>query len=87
MRRLGRGTGSEPSLRPATRVIDRLVAGAGEPVELLLLDGHDHLAAAPLVGNGTVRLSSGGLRRLADTWHASGGDRPEPDPEGSGWSE
>lgn len=87
LRRLGRGTGSEPSLRPATRVIDRLVAGAGEPVELLLLDGHDHLAAAPLVGKGSVHLSSGGLRRLADTWHASGGDRPEPDPEGSGSSE
>lgn len=87
LRRMGRGTGSEPSLRPATQVIDRLVAGAGEPVELLLLDGHDHLAAAPLVAKGTVRLSAGGLRRLADTWHASGGDRPEPDPEGSGSSE
>ena len=87
LRRLGRGTGSERSLRPATRAIQRLVAGAGELVELLPLDGHDHLAAAPLVDKGAVRLSSGGVRRLADMWHASGGGRPEEDPRGSASSE
>jgi glycosyltransferase involved in cell wall biosynthesis len=87
LRRLGRGTGSEPSLRPATRAIERLVAGASEPVELLPLDGHDHLAAAPLVDKAAVRLSSGGVRRLADQWHASGGGRPEPDPRGSASTE
>jgi glycosyltransferase involved in cell wall biosynthesis len=87
LRRLGRGTGSEPSLRPATRAIQLVVANAGERVELLPLDGHDHLAVAPLVGKGTARLSSGGLRRLADAWHASGGGRREPEPGGSGSSE
>ena len=87
LRRLGRGTGSEPSLRPATRAIRQLLAAAGEPVELLLLDGHDHLAAAPILGKGAGRPSSGGVRRLADAWHASGGDRPEFDPTGSGSSE
>ena len=71
LRRLGRGTGSEVSLRPATEALGRLVAGAGEPLELLPLDGHDHLAAAPLIAKGTARASSGGLRRLADAWHAS----------------
>ncbi len=71
LRRLGRGTGSEVSLRPATDAIQRLVAGAGEPLELLPIDGHDHLAAAPLIAKGTARASSGGLRRLADAWHAS----------------
>ena len=74
LRRLGRGTGSEVSLRPATDAIQRLVAGAGEPLELLPLDGHDHLAAAPLIAKGTARASSGGLRRLADAWHASNSD-------------
>jgi glycosyltransferase involved in cell wall biosynthesis len=87
LRRLGRGTGSEPSLRPATRAIQRLVADAGEPVEVLPLDGHDHLTVAPLVDKGAVRLASGGVRRLADRWHACGGDPPEPDPRGSGSSE
>jgi glycosyltransferase involved in cell wall biosynthesis len=87
LRRLGRGAGSEPSLRPATRAIQRLLADAGEPVQLLPLDGHDHLAVAPLVDKGTAHLSSGGLRWLADRWHASGGGRPEPDPGGSGSSE
>ncbi len=71
LRRLGRGTGSEVSLRPATDAIQRLVTSAGEPMELLPLDGHDHLAAAPLIAKGTARASSGGLRRLADAWHAS----------------
>jgi hypothetical protein len=73
LRRLGRGTGSEPSLRPATSAIQGVIANAGETVELLPLDGHDHLAVAPLVGRGSARLSSGGLRRLADAWHASSG--------------
>ncbi len=72
-RRLGRGAGSPSSLRPATAAIRRLVSGADQALEVIPLDGHDHLAMESLVANGTVHLSSGGLRRLADTWHATGG--------------
>jgi glycosyltransferase involved in cell wall biosynthesis len=78
LRRLGRGTGSEASLRPATAAIQRLVAVAGVPVEVVPLDGHDHLAVAPLVASGVVEAPDGGLRRLADIWHARGGSRPNP---------
>lgn len=87
LRRLGRGAGSEPSLRPTSQAIRRVVAGAGVPVELVPLDGHDHLAAAPLIAKGTARMASGGLRRLADAWHASGAsdaDRPDADSRVSG---
>lgn len=77
LRRLGRGAGSSPSLRPATEAIRRLAGRTGEPLVVLPLDGHDHLAAAPLVEAGTIRLAPGGLRRLADTWLASRGGRPE----------
>jgi glycogen(starch) synthase len=72
-RRLGRGAGSGPSLRPATDAIRRHVAGAGEQLDVLPMDGHDHLAVEPLMASGKVRLSTGGLRRLADIWHASRG--------------
>lgn len=85
LRRLGRGAGSEVSLRPATVAIERLVAGAGEPLQLLALDGHDHLAAAPLIAKGPARASAGGLRWLADAWHASNADRQEAAPRTSGW--
>ena len=78
LRRLGRGTGSEASLRPATVAIQRLVAAAGERVEVVPLDGHDHLAVAPLVASGFVEAPAGGLRRLADIWHARGGAQPPP---------
>ncbi len=76
LRRLGRGAGSEPSLRPATEAVQRLIAGAGEPVEVLPLDGHDYLAVEPLREKGAGRLSSGGTRRLADLWHAANGSDP-----------
>ncbi|HEY8846114.1 MAG TPA: glycosyltransferase, partial [Candidatus Limnocylindrales bacterium] len=72
-RRLGLDAGSERSLAPATAAIDRLVAqlgagpgGPGGGPEVIALDGHDHLAVAPLVASGRIRLFPGGLRRLAD---------------------
>jgi hypothetical protein len=69
-RRLGLDAGSERSLAPATAAIDRLVgqlaAGADGGTEVIALDGHDHLAVAPLVTTGRIRLYPGGLRRLAD---------------------
>ena len=73
LRRLGRGAGSEPSLRPATEAIQRLIATAGETVEVLPLDGHDYLAVEPLRAKGVAQLSAGGTRRLADAWHAANG--------------
>jgi hypothetical protein len=73
-RRLGRGAGSDKSLGPATRAVQETLAGLAGAVEVLPLDGHDHLAVAPLVQDGRARLSRGGLRRLADLWHASRGE-------------
>jgi glycosyltransferase involved in cell wall biosynthesis len=84
LRRLGRGAGSEVSLRPATDAMGRLLAGADERLEVLPLDGHDHLAVAPLIANGTAEASSGGLRRLADAWHASRAEQEEAEPGTSG---
>jgi hypothetical protein len=69
-RRLGLDAGSERSLAPATAAIDRLVgqlaAGADGGTEVIALDGHDHLAVAPLFTPGRIHLYPGGLRRLAD---------------------
>jgi glycosyltransferase involved in cell wall biosynthesis len=67
-RRLGLDAGSDRSLAPATDAIRahlRAIAD-GAPVELLPVDGHDELAAAPLIRRGLARRSPGGLRRLAD---------------------
>jgi hypothetical protein len=77
-RRAGLDTGSERSLEPATRVIERLVepaaTGAGVGSVVVALDGHDHLAVASLVASGRVQLYPGGLRRLADASLAVSGD-------------
>jgi hypothetical protein len=72
-RRLGRGAGSESALEPAAEAIVRLLAEIGD-VEVLALDGHDHLAVAAAGRGRSVRLFPGGLRRLADAWRA--GERP-----------
>ncbi len=64
-RRLGRGAGSDGALAPATKAIGRLVAELGG-AEVVALDGHDHVATAPLVRAGTIQPQVGGLRRLAD---------------------
>ena len=70
-RRLGLEAGSERSLAVATsalsRLVDQLAVGAGERPGTVALDGHDHLALAPLVASGRTRLYPGGLRRLADS--------------------
>jgi glycogen(starch) synthase len=69
-RRLGRDAGSERSLTAATgaitRLIDQVPTDSGRSPEVVALDGHDHLAVAPLVASGRIRLFPGGLRRLAD---------------------
>lgn len=72
-RRLGRGTGSEGEVAPATQALRRFLGESPAAGDVLPLDGHDHLAVAPLVADGTARLSAGGLRRLADAWHARRG--------------
>jgi glycosyltransferase involved in cell wall biosynthesis len=64
-RRLGRGAGSDRSLAPATAAVGRLVAELGG-ADVIALDGHDHVATAPLVRSGAVNPQLGGLRRLAD---------------------
>jgi hypothetical protein len=69
-RRLGLDAGSERSLAWATaevgRVVDQLPGATPGAAEVVALDGHDHLAVAPLVEAGRIRLFPGGLRRLAD---------------------
>ena len=73
-RRLGRGAGSQTALAPATAALREHTAAAGgehDAIEVLALDGHDFLAAAPVVGAGLARPAEGGLRRLADRWHAA----------------
>ena len=72
-RRLGRGR----ALAQSTRAVRETLVALGEDVELLPLDGHDHLAVAPVVEGG-ARLSRGGLRRLADLWLASQRDPTAP---------
>lgn len=77
---LGRGVGSAQWAAPATIALATL---AGEPGsdgsridEIVAVDGHDHLAARPVVRSGRAGLSPGGLRRLADRWL---GDQPPPE--------
>ena len=70
-RRMGRDAGSAASLRPATAAVLRLAGEGGDATEIVPVDGHDHLAVAPVVASGAVRLSSGGIRHLADAWLAS----------------
>jgi glycosyltransferase involved in cell wall biosynthesis len=66
-RRRGRDAGAEASLQPATKAVRKLAAEAGEaPIEVLALDGHDHVAIESLVSDGVFRRWPGGLRRLAD---------------------
>lgn len=64
-RRLGRGAGSDHALGPATVAIGRLVSELGG-ADVVALDGHDHVAIAPLVRSGAIPHPAGGLRRLAD---------------------
>jgi len=65
-KRMGRGPGSDSSLEPATRALREVLTTFEGDVRLVPLDGHDHLAAAPLVRSGAAKLADGGLRRLAD---------------------
>jgi hypothetical protein len=55
-----RGTGA---IRSAIALAD---PAASEPVEIVCLDGLDHLAAAQVIGAGEGRLAHAGLRRLGD---------------------
>jgi hypothetical protein len=77
---LGRGVGSAQWAAPATSALAALAGergadDAGIP-EIVAVDGHDQLAATPVVRSGRAAASAGGLRRLADRWL---GDRPSPD--------
>jgi hypothetical protein len=64
-------------LTPATDGLAAIAAGLGDRAEVLPLDGHDHLAAEPILRTGKAGLAAGGLRRLADLWNASRAPRDE----------
>jgi glycogen synthase len=69
-RRLGRDAGSDRSLIPATAAL-RHLAGELPEAEIITVDGHDVIAAAPVLAAAPARRSTGGLRRLADRWAKS----------------
>jgi glycogen(starch) synthase len=76
-RRRGRGAGAEASLAPATDALRALAAEAtAGPIDVVAIDGHDHLATEPVVRAGLARRWPGGLRRLADLVERSP-DAPE----------
>ena len=76
-RRRGRGAGAEASLAPATDALRALAAEASAvPIDVVAIDGHDHLATEPVVRAGLARRWPGGLRRLADLVERSP-DAPE----------
>jgi len=63
---IGRDAGSSRSLRPATLELDRVVRQSLAGCAVVPVDGHDHLAVAPLVQAGRARVLPGGWLRLAD---------------------
>ena len=76
-RRRGRGAGAEALLAPATDALRALAAEAtAGPIDVVAIDGHDHLATEPVVRAGLARRWPGGLRRLADLVERSP-DAPE----------
>ena len=76
-RRRGHHAGAEASLAPATDALRALAAEATTgPIEVIAIDGHDHLATEPVVRAGLARRWPGGLRRLADLVERSP-DAPE----------
>ena len=76
-RRRGHHAGAEALLAPATDALRALAAEATTgPIEVIAIDGHDHLATEPVVRAGLARRWPGGLRRLADLVERSP-DAPE----------
>jgi hypothetical protein len=70
---LGRDAGSPRALAPAALALETIARGlaAGGPVEIIAVDGHDHVASIQAVRAGQASMAGGGLRRLADEWGAS----------------
>jgi hypothetical protein len=65
----GHDAGAETSLAPATEAVRGLAAASGaapEGLEVIAIDGHDHLAIEPVIRAGLARRAPGGIRRLAD---------------------
>lgn len=73
-RGLGRDAGSERSLAPATIDLRQIVATIDGRTAILPLDGHDHVAAAPVLADDRVIGAPGGLQHLADAWQAAAGE-------------
>ncbi len=67
---LGRDAGSARSLAPAALAVETIARGlaADGPVEIVAVDGHDHVASIRAVRAGRASMAPGGLRRLADEW-------------------
>ncbi|HEX5012558.1 MAG TPA: glycosyltransferase [Candidatus Limnocylindrales bacterium] len=65
---LRRDAGTRRSLAGTSDALVRLARelGGERPVEVIALDGHDHLAIADALRTGSARLGPGGLRRLVD---------------------
>ena len=72
---LRRDAGTRRALATAATALVALARelGGGQPVQLLAVDGHDHLAAAKALRSTTARAAPGGLRRLVDEWRADPG--------------
>lgn len=64
-RQLGRDPGSARALVAATDAVERLAREIG-PIDVIAVDGHDHLALAGRVTTARVRRSGGGLAWLVD---------------------
>lgn len=76
--RLGRGAGSGSSVEPATATTRRVVREGGGRLDILPLDGIDHLAVAPITNEQVdAGLRAGGLLDLADRWLASSETDPD----------
>ena len=64
---LGLDGGSGASLAPAIAGLREMVATIDGPAAVFPLDGHDHLAAAPVLGGAeSIVMAAGGLGVLAD---------------------
>lgn len=77
---LGRDAGTKHALAAASRAVATVAREEARvgPVEVLGVDGHDHLAAAEALRAGLARPAAGGLRVLADRWAAAPVDDPSP---------
>jgi glycosyltransferase involved in cell wall biosynthesis len=75
---LGRDAGTEHALAEASRAVAAVAREEARDgrIEIIGVDGHDHLAAAEALRGGVARPAAGGLRVLVDRWAAGRVDDP-----------